>query len=192
MPHKLCWAPEGIPAKKPAGRYQLEWPCKQSCTSLFHTSNTRMKKNSKLKKKSHIETALTWPTEGPCNAKRFKERSHQLGWAPFLGVHLISNRMMPEFVPFLLHTHCQVAGKQRGATNNHLKKGWTSYPFVVHFFSKASKHLSSPQHAAAACPKLSAGSLSSLCSTMPSPPEQIIWALLLRSCWWQAAASGYL
>lgn len=49
----------------------------KSCISLFHTLNSRTK--TSILKKSHIETAFTWPTESPRNAERFKERGHQLG-----------------------------------------------------------------------------------------------------------------
>lgn len=138
MPHKLCWAPEGIPAKKPAGRYQLEWLCKQNPAPVFFILQIQewKKKQQIKKKKSHIETAFTRPTESPRHAEHFKERSHQLGWAPFLRVHLISNRMMPDFIPFL-HTHCQVAGKQRGAANNHLKKRMNKLPLFCSFLLKS-------------------------------------------------------
>lgn len=61
-------------------------------------------------------------------------------------MHLISNRMMPEFVPFLLHTHCQVAGKQRGATNNHLKKRMNKLPLFCSFLLKSQQAPECPAH----------------------------------------------
>lgn len=97
-------------------------------------------------------------------------KSGAISWAEHHSYVCAPDQQQKDTVLYSLHTHCQVAGKQRRATNNLFKKDERVNPFFFISSQKPASTWALPS-TAAACPELpSARSLSSPHSTLPSPP----------------------